>query len=85
MRVKDKDVNINFDVEIALKYTTKKDGISGNFATKAKTLTYVTPAMAKRITGIENFLMTANSAILNGTANSEIVNGLFVTIKKTEK
>jgi hypothetical protein len=85
MRVKDKDVNINFDVEIALKYTTKKDGISGNFATKAKTITYVTPAMAKRITGIENFLNTANSAILNGTANSEIVNGLFVTIKKTEK
>jgi hypothetical protein len=29
--------------------------------------------------------MTANSAIINGTANSEIVNGLFVTIKKTEK
>ena len=75
----------DFNAEILLKYTTKKDGISGQYATKAKTLAYITPTMAKRIVGIENFLLTANTAFLNGIANSEIVNGLFVTIKKIVK
>ena len=79
-------IKINdFDAEIALKYTTKKDGISGQYATKAKTLAYITPTMAKRIVGIENFLQTANTAFLNGTANSEIVNGLFINIKRIAK
>ena len=75
----------NFDAEIALKYTTKKDGISGLYAMKAKTLAYITPTMAKRIVGIENFLITAKLAFVAGKWNSDIKNGLFVELKKVEK
>ena len=75
----------NFDAEIALKYTTKKDGISGRYATKAKTLAYITPTMAKRIVGVENFLTTAKLAFVAGKWNSDIKNGLFVELKKVEK
>lgn len=72
----------NFDAEIALKYTMKKDGISGLYAMKAKTLAYITPTMAKRIIGIENFLITAKLAFVAGKWNSDIKNGLFVELKK---
>lgn len=72
----------DFNAEIALKYTTKKDGISGEFATKAKTLAYITPAMAKRIVGVENFLITAKLAFVAGKCKSDIKNGLFIEIKK---
>lgn len=74
----------DFNAEIALKYTTKKDGISGQYATKAKLLAYITPAMAKRIVGIENFLITAKLAFVAGKWNSDIVNGLFVEFKKID-
>jgi|GEM_PF-5588987 hypothetical protein len=72
----------DFNAEIALKYTTKKDGISGQYATKAKTLAYITPTMAKTIVGIENFLQTAKIAFVAGKWNSDIKNGLFIEIKK---
>ena len=75
----------NFDAEIALKYTMKKDGISAMYATKAKTLSYITPTMAKRIVGVENFLTTAKLAFVAGKWNSDIKNGLFVELKKVEK
>ena len=72
----------NFDAEIALKYTTKKDGISAMYATQAKLLAYITPTMAKRIVGVENFLLTAIEANIAGVWKSDIKNGLFVEIKK---
>ena len=72
----------DFNAEITLKYTTKKDGISGEFATKAKTLAYITPTMAKRIVGVENFLITAKLAFVAGKCKSDIKNGLFIEIKK---
>ena len=72
----------NFNAEIALKYTTKKDGISAMYARQTKTLAYITPTMAKRIVGIENFLLTAKLAFVAGKWNSDIKNGLFIEIKK---
>lgn len=72
----------DFNAEIALKYTTKKDGISGLYAMNTKTLAYITPTMAKRIVGIENFLITAKLAFVAGKWNSDIKNGLFVELKK---
>lgn len=75
----------NFNAEIALKYTTKKDGFSAMYATQAKTLAYITPTMAKRIVGVENFLLTAIEANIAGCWKSNIENGLFVEIKKVEK
>ena len=75
----------NFDAEIALKYTMKKDGISGLYATKPKLLAYITPTMAKRIAGVENFLTTTKIAFVAGKWYSDIKNGLFIEIKKVEK
>ena len=72
----------DFNAEIALKYTTKKDGISAMYATQAKLLAYITPTMAKRIVGVENFLLTAIEANIAGVWKSNIENGLFVEIKK---
>lgn len=75
----------DFDAEIALKYTTRKDGMSGLYATKAKLLAYITPTMAKRIVGVENFLTTAKIAFVAGLCDSDIKNGLFVELKKVKK
>lgn len=72
----------DFNAEIALKYTTKKDGISAMYATQAKLLAYITPTMAKRIVGVENFLLTAIEANIAGVWKSNIKNGLFIEIKK---
>ena len=75
----------DFDAEIALKYTTKKDGINAIYATQKKLLAYITPTMAKRIVGVENFLITSADAYLGGRGWSDIVRGFFVEIKKVEK
>lgn len=72
----------NYDGEIALKYTTKKDGYSAMYASQTKTLTYITPTMAKRIIGLENFLLTAREASVSGYWRSDIKNGLFIEINK---
>lgn len=75
----------NFDAEIVLKYTTKKDEYSGYYATKAKTFAYITPTMAKRIIGIENFLLTARRAFFARMWKSGIKNGLFIEITRIVK